>query len=116
MDDDVTSGDAVKFGEIINILKNLECFASTVEEVDLFNNLQNILITNAAILALSGAASLYALTSTCRGAQRCAHAKPTPEKPTQRALTYDDQPSALISKKSNSVINSKAPPSSRGAA
>ena len=64
MDDDVTSGDAVKFGEIINILKNLECFASTVEEVDLFNNLQNILITNAAILALSGAASLYALTST----------------------------------------------------
>ena len=61
MDDDVTSGDAVKFGEIINILKNLECFASTVEEVDLFNNLQNILITNAAILALSGAASLYAL-------------------------------------------------------
>ena len=57
MDDDVTSGDAVKFGEIINILKNLECFASTVEEVDLFNNLQNILITNAAILALSGAAS-----------------------------------------------------------
>ena len=47
MDDDVTSGDAVKFGEIINILKNLECFASTVEEVDLFNNLQNILITNA---------------------------------------------------------------------
>ena len=64
MDDDVTSGDAVKFGEIINILKNLECFASTVEEVDLFNNLQNILITNAAILALSGAASLYALTLT----------------------------------------------------
>ena len=47
MDDDVTSGDAVKFGEIINILKNLECFASTVEEVDLFNNLQNIVITNA---------------------------------------------------------------------
>ena len=51
----------------------------------------------------------HVLGGGCRGAQRCAHAKPTPEKPTQRALTYDDQPSALISKKSNSVINSNAP-------
>ena len=53
----------------------------------------------------------HVLGGGCRGAQRCAHAKPTPEKPTQRALTYDDQPSALISKpkKSYSVINSKAP-------
>ena len=55
------------------------------------------------------AMSAIVKASACRGAQRCAHAKPTPEKPTQRALTYDDQPSALISKKSNSVINSNAP-------